>query len=587
MKRLIGLLRPHKWTLALALLYSALAAGFTALAALILQPIMDNLFQAYNKSAAGFKFGKFLNRFVDLSNPVVIPLLVLLVFLGKALFTFLSNYTMRALAQKIIRDLREKFFSVLLHSSLSFHDRLHSGSISSRFFYEVDVLERSLSDGVVRMIRETLTVFALVVVIIVNNPGFFLIALIILPLAGVPVVIFGKKVKMLGTRRQRSVGEISRRISEVLSNIRIVKTFAAEEYEKIKFREVNDKNYRDNVRFIKVWTLSSPFIEFVGGVVAAILIYISARLIRQGIMTPGQFTTFIASVFYMYTPIRRLSGANNLLQEGGAALGRIEDIMDEARKHIPKGGTYRTKRLRGEIEFRDVYFSYNGEKQVLSGISFKINPGETVALVGSSGVGKTTITQLILGLYLPQKGKVLIDGVEVDRYDLKWLRTQIGVVTQDILLFNETVAENIAYGSEGVPLEKILEAARAAHVHEFIRELPQGYSTVLNERGVNFSLGQRQRLSIARAIVKDPRILILDEATSSLDADSERKIQEALSRIVKGRTTIIIAHRLSTVKMAHRILVLHQGKIVEEGTHEELLKSGGIYSKLYRTQMEA
>ena len=587
MNKLFRLLKPHRWRLALALVYSALAAGFTALAALILQPIMDDLFQSYNKSAAGFKFGKFLHKFLDLSNPVVIPLLVLVVFLGKALFTFLSNYSMRALAQRIIKELREEFFSLLLRSPLPFHDRMHSGSISSKFFYEVDVLERSLSDGVIRMIRESLTVFALMVVIIVNNPGFFLIALAILPLAAVPVVIFGKKVKTLGERRQRSVGEISRRITEVLSNIRIVKTFAAEDYEEEKFKQVNERNFRDNIKFVKVWTLSSPFIEFVGGFVAAVLIYISARLIRQGIMTPGQFTTFIASVFYMYTPIRRLSGANNLLQEGGAALERIEEIMKEARKYRTLGGTYRPEKLRGEIEFCDVHFSYDGKREVLRGVNFHISPGETVALVGSSGEGKTTITQLILGFYEPQKGKVLIDGVEVSRYDLKWLRTQIGVVTQDILLFNETVAENIAYGSGALPMEKILRAAEVAHVHEFISELPRGYHTVLDEKGFNFSLGQRQRLSIARAIVKDPRILILDEATSSLDADSERKIQEALSKIVKGRTTIIIAHRLSTVKMAHRILVLHRGKIVEEGTHEELLKLGGIYSRLYRTQMEA
>ncbi len=586
MKRVVELILPHRWRVALALLYSALAAGFTALAALILQPIMDDLFQTYNRSAAGFKFGKFLHRFLDLSNPVVIPLLVFAVFFGKALFTFLSNYSMRALAQKVVRDLREEIFSLLLSSPVPFHDRVHSGRISSKFFYEVDVLERSISDGIIRLVRESLTVFSLGVVIIANNPGFFLIALLVVPLAAVPVAVFGKKVKALGTLRQRSVAEISRRVNEVLSNIRIVKTFAAEDYERERFRQVNQRNYRDNLKFVRVWTLSSPFIEFMGGLVAAVLIFISAKLIRNGTMTPGQFTTFIASVFYMYTPIRRLSGANNLLQEGGAALERIREIMEEAKKYQVASGTYRPRELRGEIEFKDVHFSYENGREVLRGVNFKIRPGETVALVGFSGVGKTTITQLILGFYFPTRGKVLIDGVEIQKYDLKWLRGRIGVVTQDILLFSESVADNIAYGGGEVPMERIERAARAAHIHDFISSLPRGYRTLLSEKGVNFSVGQRQRLSIARAIVKDPRILILDEATSSLDADSEKKIQQALQEIVRGRTTIIIAHRLSTVKMAHRILVLHEGRIVEEGSHGELMEKGGVYANLYRTQME-
>ncbi len=586
MKKIIKLILPHRWKVALALFCSAMAAAFTALAALILQPMMDDLFQTYNRSAAGFKFGKFLHRFLDLSNPVVIPVLVFVVFFGKALFTFLSNYSMRALAQRVVRDIRNEFFDLLLSSPIPFYDRIHSGDISSKFFYEVDVLERSISDGVIRLVRESLTVFSLMVVIIANNPGFFLIALLVVPLAAVPVVVFGRKVKALGTLRQRSVGEISRRVNEVLSNIRIVKTFAAEDHERERFRRVNEKNYRDNLRFVRVWTLSSPFIEFMGGLVAAVLIYISARLIRDGTMTPGQFTTFIASVFYMYTPIRRLSGANNLLHEGEAALERIREIMEEARKYKVPSGTYRPRDLRGEIEFRDVHFSYENGKEVLRGVNFRIEPGETVALVGFSGVGKTTITQLILGFYFPTRGKVLIDGVEIQKYDLKWLRGRVGVVTQDILLFSESVAENIAYGGREVSMEKIEEAARAAHIHDFITSLPRGYETRLSERGVNFSVGQRQRLSIARAIVKDPRILILDEATSSLDADSEKKIQQALQEIVKGRTTIIIAHRLSTVKMADRILVLHQGKIAEEGTHRELMEKDGVYANLYRTQME-
>ncbi len=588
MKSLIKVILPYKGRIFLALIYSVFAALFTAMAALVLQPIMDNLFSVAPASKAqGFQFGRFISKYVDLSAPYTIPLIVLFVFFGKALFTFLSNYTMRALSQRIIRDLRDKIFSRLIEAPLKFFDSLHSGKISSRFLYEMDILERSISDGVVQMIRESLTVLALIAVIITNNPRFTLISLLIIPLAVVPVVVFGRAIKRLTEKRQKSVGEISRQITEVLGGIRVVKAFSTEEVEKEKFSRVNRKNYLDNIKFVRMWTLSSPFLEFIGGVVAAVLIYISAKMIRQGAMTPGQFTTFIASIFYLYTPIRRLSSANNLLHQGGASVDSLNELLELESRYKEEGGDYRPEDIRGEIEFREVYFSYEPEKPVLRGISFKLNVGEKMAIVGSSGVGKTTIVNLILGFYTPDKGKVLIDGVEVKKYDLKWLRKRIGVVTQDVLLFNDTIARNISYGASNVSKENIVEAAKAAHIHSFISSLPDGYETNLSEKGLNLSLGQRQRISIARAIVKDPRILIFDEATSSLDSESEKRIQEALQEITRERTTIIIAHRLSTVKMADRIIVLEGGKIVEEGTHRELMNRNGRYAQFYRAQMEA
>ncbi|HHE04599.1 MAG TPA: ABC transporter ATP-binding protein [candidate division WOR-3 bacterium] len=587
MKSLVKLLKNYRGRIFIALIYSSLAALFTATAALVLQPIMDNLFSvAPTHKAQGFQFGEFLSKYIDLSSPYAIPLLVLFVFFGKAFFTFLSNYTTRALAQKVVRDLRERIFSILIEAPLKFFDSFHSGKIASRFLYEMDILERSISDGVVQMIRESLTVLALVVVIITNNPRFTLISIAIIPVAAVPVIIFGRIIKKLTEKRQKSIGEISRQISETLGGIRVVKAFSTEAVEREKFTIVNQKNYLDNIKFVKIWTLSSPFLEFIGGFVAAILIYISARMIRQGLMTPGQFTTFIASIFYLYTPIRRLSSANNILHQGGAAVDSLEELINQGEKYREKEGDYKPSDIKGEIEFRDVYFSYNKGKPVLRGISFKLNPGEKMAIVGSSGVGKTTIVNLILGFYTPDSGKVLIDGVDVGKYDLKWLRRRIGVVTQDVLLFNATIAENIKYGTENASFDQILKAAKAAHIHDYIDSLPEGYDTNLSERGFNLSLGQRQRISIARAIIKDPKILIFDEATSSLDSESEQKIQEALREITRDRTTIIIAHRLSTVKMADKIIVLENGKIVEQGAHEELMRKNGKYAHFYRVQME-
>ncbi len=587
MKSLIKILIPYKGRIALALLYSAFAAAFTAAAALILQPIMDNLFSvAPQTNAKGFQFGKFISKYLDLSSPIVIPLLVLVVFLSKAIFTFLSNYTTRALAQRIIKELRDRVFSKIVEAPLRFFDSFHSGKISSRFLYEMDILERAVSNGVVQMVRESLTVFALIVVIITNNPKFSLLALLMIPIATVPIIIFGKVIKFLTEKRQESIGEISRRISEVISGIRVVRAFSTEKYEKKRFSETNEKNYNVNMKFVKVWTLSSPFLEFIGGIIAAVLIYISAKMIRQGTMTPGQFTTFIASVFYLYTPIKRLSSANNLLHQGGASVESLNEFLQLGERYKKIGGNYRPSELKGEIEFREVEFSYNSGKSVLRGVNFSLKPGEKLAIVGESGAGKTTIVNLLLGFYRPLKGEVLIDGIKVEEYDLKWLRKRIGMVTQDVLLFNESVRKNIAYGMDSVKDEELEAVTKAAHIHDFISSLPSKYDTRLSEKGVNFSLGQRQRISIARAIIKNPRILIFDEATSSLDSESEKKIQEALEEITKGRTTVIIAHRLSTVKMANKIIVIEDGKIVEEGNHEELLKRKGKYSRLYKAQME-
>ncbi len=586
MRKFLKLLLPHRFRILMAVIYSSLAAFFTAATALLMQPLMDELFlQRSTTGAQGFKVSEILSRFVDLKNPIVIPLLVLGVFFGKSLFTFLSNYTMRSLAYRISSKLRERLFSSVIEAPMSFFSGVHTGQINSRFIYEMSFIERAVSEGIVQFVREGLTLISLVAVLFCNNFRLALLAFVVIPLAAIPVVIFGRLIKQLTAKTQLAMGRLLKSLQEALGGIKIVKAFSMERYEKEKFNRTNRVYLKEMLRFTRLTTFTSPFMEFLGGIAGAILIYMGAIMIKKGTMTPGQFTSFLAALFYIYTPIKRLSNANNQIQQGIAAVESIDRLLKVPSEFQTRKGRYRPERIRGEVEFRDVYFSYNGTDMILKGVSFKVEPGQIVALVGHSGAGKTTIVNLILGFYEPTRGQILIDGVDLREYDLQHLRRFIGIVTQDVFIFNDTIRNNIAYGMKDITDEDIRRAAQIAYIHDFIESLPEGYETMLGEKGENLSLGQRQRISIARAILKDPPILILDEATSSLDAESEYYVQKALSYLLRGRTTFVIAHRLSTVKMAHRILVIENGTVAEEGTHEELLKKGGLYSKLYRTQL--
>jgi subfamily B ATP-binding cassette protein MsbA len=357
-----------------------------------------------------------------------------------------------------------------------------------------------------------------------------------------------------------------------------------EEFELKKFFQATLSYLKTCLKLAWIGSLSSPFMEFVGGIAGAFILAVGTRRIQQGHISPGDFGSFVMAIFMMYMPIKRLSRANNQIQQGVASYERIQDILKSEPQIQEHPQAYPLPSISGRVKFENVSFCYNESRPVLYDVNFEVMPNETVAIVGLSGAGKTTIINLLSRFYDPTSGRITIDGIDIREVTLSSLRSKIGLVTQDIILFNDNVRRNIAYGLENVPLEKIIEAARAAKAHDFISELPQQYDTMIGERGSLLSSGQRQRLAIARALLKDPPLLILDEATSALDSESERLIQDALANVMINRTTIIIAHRLSTIRSANKIMVIDKGKIAELGSHEELCLKNGIYKKLYDLQ---
>jgi subfamily B ATP-binding cassette protein MsbA len=491
---------------------------------------------------------------------------------------------MRSIGYKIGKKLRDDLFGHIIYQSSDFFDYKSTGDLMSRLTNDVDRIQVAVAGSMGDLIREMFILLALLVYIFITDWRLALISFVIAPVAVIPLALFSRQLKKKGLLCQEKMAQIYNLLHEAITGNKIVKAFTMEKFEIKKFSQATLNYFKTSLKLALTGSFTSPFMEFLGGVVAAFVLVLGATKIVQGHISPGDFVSFVVAIFYSYTPIKRLSRANNSIQQGVACYERIQEILNSKSQIVENPKAYPLPPVKGSVKFENVSFGYNEMVPVLQEVSFEVMPNETVALVGLSGAGKTTIINLLSRFYDSTSGKITIDGIDIREVSLSSIRSQIGLVTQELILFNDTVRNNIAYGLEDISLDEIKEVAKAAKAHDFIMKLPKEYETITGEKGTLLSSGQRQRLAIARALLKNPPILILDEATSALDSESERLIQIAMDNLMKNRTTFVIAHRLSTVRRVDKIFVLDKGGITEIGTHEELCRKDGVYKKLYDLQ---
>jgi subfamily B ATP-binding cassette protein MsbA len=565
-RRLFSYTRPYRTLLVAAWLATLGYAAASALLAYIVKPIFDEVL------IRGVNAGRVAAAIVGL-------------YVVKGACSYLSTTLVASVGQSAVTDLRNALYEHVLNQSFTFLTRRSTGALMSHITTDVEKIQSAVSELAGDLLKEGLTVLGLLVVLFVLDWRMAVGAFVATPLVVYPLVLLGRHVRSSSETSLRRWRDISQILQETISGFRVVKAFGMEGFEIARFRRAAARLFHVNMRITRATAVLPPLMEAVGGLVLIVALFYGSHAIRSDAMTPGEFTSFLAALFAMYTPIKRLSRVTASLQGALAAGTRIFEVLDTHQEVGEAADAAVLPRARGRIEYRDVGFQYSdGGGPVLRRIGFTVEPGEVVAIVGTSGAGKTTLVNLLPRFYDVTDGGIAIDGVDIRSVTLKSLREQIGLVTQDTVLFDDTVRANIAYGLQDVDEARVESAARAAFAHDFILDLPRRYDTVIGERGSRLSGGQRQRLAIARAILKDPPILILDEATSALDSESERLVQGALANLMKGRTTLVIAHRLATVRGADRIVVLEGGEVREVGPHEALLRRGGLYSRLYELQ---
>lgn len=564
---LLGVLKPYRGQMVLAMVGMLAVGGFNALQAYMVKPLLDEIF--FNKNA------QLLH---------LLPLGLLLIFFAKGIFYFAYSYLLERVGQSVIRDLRNRIYAHLHEMSLNFFHQHTTGELISRIINDVSMLQSSVSHALIRMLRDFFSVIGLMGVIFYMDWRLALVSLLFLPMAAVPIVVFGKKFRRISTSYQTKIGEATSQLHETIAGVRIVKAFGMEGFEKQRFA-VKIQSIMDTLMLETRYScLSHPMIEFLGGVGMAMIIWFGGGQVLQGHSTPGAFMSFLTALIMLYEPVKGVSKINTTIQQGMAAAARIFSLLAIRPEIQEAPDAVELTPFCRRLVFTDVSFSYGTNPPVIRQLNLQINRGEILAIVGPSGSGKTTLANLIPRFYEIGQGELQIDDIDIRQVTFTSLRRQIALVTQQTILFNTTVRDNIAYGMTDCPEEKIIEAARSAYALDFIQALPQGFETLIGEGGSRLSGGQQQRISIARALLKDAPILILDEATSALDTESEREVQRALDNLMQNRTTIVIAHRLSTIQNADRIIVLIDGQVIEEGRHEDLLALGGEYSMLYHLQ---
>jgi subfamily B ATP-binding cassette protein MsbA len=563
------MVRPYISRLIWAILCMVFTAALNSGIALMVKPLMDDIFVQ--------------KRWIMLQ---IIPVAILILYFLKGIFDYAQVYLMNYIGQRIIMSLRNSLFAHIHRLSQRFFAERSTGMLIARINQDVVLIQNTVSEAVASLIREPLNIIGYIFALFYLNWRWAFVAILVLPFVGILIDRLGKKLRKITWSAQERISDLTILLHETITGAAIVKAFMMEDKEIDRFARSNKAYFNELMRAVRVMALSTPLMEFLGAAALAFVLWYGGLQVFKGQTTPGTFFAFVTALLMMYTPIKKLTRVNNQIQQGIAGAERVFEIMDTEPDIVSKPGAPQIAPLKELIEYRSVGFDY-GEKKVLKEIDFKVRKGEVVAIVGESGVGKTTMVNLIPRFYDVTTGVILIDGQDIRDVDLPSLRKQIGLVTQETILFNDTVRNNIAYGDLDASSKKIEAAANAAYAHRFINRLPHKYHTVIGEKGVMLSGGQRQRLAIARAILKNPPILILDEATSALDTESERVVQKALENLMQNRTTFVIAHRLSTIQHADRIIVLDRGRIVEMGSHQELLKKQGPYHRLYTLQFQS
>jgi len=577
--RLWAYVSPYGWVLAASLFLVTVVGLLEAVAPFLIGIIFDTLLRASPAPAITVPVINARLNVTALDGRVFLVLLVVVTVI-KTTAEYGSINAIAYLGQAVVRDLRNDAFEKILLQPLRFFHFNPTGELISRVSADIERIQTAASETLAEFLKQTAILIFLLIAVFAIDWKLAAMSVVLVPFVFYPTLWFGKKLRVLGKSTQEEMAEMANLLYETVTGNRIVKAFTMEKAEAGKFRKVAERIFKLNLRQKMTHSLSSPLMEVLGSfVVAAFFLYARSQIVNQR-MTVGLFVTFIIALIKLYDPVRRMSGINNSFQQAFGASGRIFEILSlDTEKDT---GAEILQEFSGGIEFDDVRFGYEQGETVLDGISFTVRRGEVVAIVGPSGVGKSTLVNLLPRFYDVTSGRVLVDGKDVRDLKLHSLRSQIAIVTQDVILFNDTIRANIAYGDPGAGREAVARAAKAALVEDFVTD----YDAKIGERGLRLSGGERQRVSIARAILKNAPILILDEATSSLDAESEALVQQALQNLMEGRTTIVIAHRLSTVRRADRIVVLADGRIKESGTHEDLVVRRGLYWKLYNLQFQ-
>ena len=565
--RLINYLKPYLWPhLTIAIICMVIYGGTSGAVAYLTRKIFDDIFT--NK---------------DQTTLMILPFMIVGLFAVRGAVYFTEAQLTAYVSGRVVTDMRNQLHDHIQSLSLPFFHRTPTGTLISIVTNDVSTAAGAMTGTIVSVMRDSTSVIALAVTAFIMDPWLALIAFIGFPASILPVLNVVKKIRKYARRGQATLGGILGLMQETIQGTRIVKAFGMEQYERERFRIESERLFRFGLRMSKIRAIMPPTMELLSSLAIGGVIWYGGYSVIHGGRTQGQFMAFMAAMFMMYQPFKKLTGSNTSIQQGLVAAERVFNLMDTRSEVTDSPNAHPAPQFSREIEFHNVSFGYES-RPVLKNISFKIKAGEMVALVGVSGVGKSTLADLLPRFYDVTEGKITIDGVDIRDVTISSLRAQIGIVTQQTFLFNDTVKNNIAYGNRSKDMETVMAAAKAAYAHDFIMASPKGYESTTGELGVKLSGGERQRLSIARALLKDPPILILDEATSSLDSESEKLVQDALERLMVGRTTLVIAHRLSTIRKADCIVVLVNGAIAEVGSHDELLARRGEYSKLHSLQ---